>query len=171
MYKNRNLSRATVKLSCLCVSYILCSSVWSATATTTFLVQATVNAACTVTANPLNFGTYNPLSVTDLDQTSTIAVTCTSTTPYNVGLSAGTGTGATVTTRAMTRSSGGNQLPYALYRDASRTLNWGNTVGTDTLSGTGSGLAQNLTVYGRIPAGANVPTGSYQDTIDVTVTY
>src|SRR4051812_6590950 len=58
------------------------------------------------------------------------------TTSYNVGLNAGNGSGATVTNRMMSGSSGAT-LPYTLYRDAARTSNWGQTSGTDTVAGVG----------------------------------
>jgi spore coat protein U-like protein len=62
-------------------------------------------------------------------------------------------------------------LHYHLYSDSGHTVNWGNTVGTDTVSMTGSGVAQTLTVYGQVPAGQFVTPGSYSDTITVTLTY
>lgn len=61
-------------------------------------------------------------------------------------------------------------LPYNLYSNAARTQNWGNQSG-DWVVGTGSGLPQVLTVYGKIPSGANVPSDTYNDTITVTVAY
>jgi spore coat protein U-like protein len=40
------------------------------------------------------------------------------------------------------------------------------------LSSSGTGNAQNVTVYGRVPSGqATVPPGAYADTVTVTVTY
>ena len=62
-------------------------------------------------------------------------------------------------------------LGYKLFRDSGRTLNWGNTVGTDTVSGTGNGIAQLLTVYGQVPAGQFPRPGNYADTITATITY
>jgi spore coat protein U-like protein len=62
-------------------------------------------------------------------------------------------------------------LHYKLFSDSGHTINWGNTVGTDTVSKTGSGAAQTLTVYGQVPAGQYVTSGSYSDTITVTLTY
>jgi len=62
-------------------------------------------------------------------------------------------------------------VSYSLFQTAGRTLNWGNTVGTDTLSGTGTGIAQSLPVHGRVPASQSMPTGGYQDTIVATVTF
>jgi spore coat protein U-like protein len=139
----------------------------AATATTTFSVTATVAATCTVTATNLAFGSYTGVPV---NATSTVSVTCTNTTPYNVGLDAGTSPGATVTTRKMT-GPGGATLGYALYQDSAHSINWGNTVGTNTESGTGNGSPQALTVYGQVPAGQFVSPGAYTDTITATVTY
>src|ERR1700744_2632144 len=70
------------------------------TKTATFTVTLTLQANCTIAANPLNFGTSGVLS-TAINQQSTLSVTCSNTTPYNVGLDAGTVTGSTVTNRLM----------------------------------------------------------------------
>jgi spore coat protein U-like protein len=137
------------------------------TVTSQFNVKATVVVACNVAATPLDFGTY---AGTLISASSTIFVTCTNTTAYNVGLNAGTASGATVTTRSMT-GPGGASLGYKLFRDSGHSHNWGNTVGTDTVAGTGTGTAQSLIVFGQIPAGENVAPGAYSDTIIATVTY
>ncbi len=139
----------------------------AATATTTFTVTANVPATCVITANPLNFGTYTGVQVT---ATTTLNVTCTNTTTYNVGLNQGSASGATVTTRAMTGSNGGT-LNYSLYQDQGLSKNWGNTAGTDTVSGTGNGSAQPITVYGEVPAGQYPTPGTYTDTVTATVYY
>lgn len=142
----------------------------AATTTTTFAVTATVQPSCTVSATPLAFGSYNPLSATPLDATSTITVNCTTGTSYTVGLNAGGTSGATVTTRQMLLST--NALNYTLYRDTGRTNNWGNTPGTDTpAAALATTTAAALTVYGRIPALQNVPAGNYTDSVTVTVNY
>ena len=62
-------------------------------------------------------------------------------------------------------------LLYFLYRDVARSLNWGNTVGIDTVSGTGTGNAQSLTVYARVPASQSPVPGGYRDTIVAMVTF
>src|SRR5262245_3118918 len=142
---------------------------FAATATSTFQVQVAITATCTInSASTLNFGTQGVLSA-NVDQTSTIQVTCTNTTPYNIGLDAGTGSGATVAVRKLTSS--GNTVNYTLYSDTGRTTVWGNTVSTDTVAGTGNGSAQSYTVYGRIPTQTTPAPGNYADTITVTVTY
>ena len=139
----------------------------AATVTTTFGVTATVQATCLVSATNLAFGTYTG---TTTDVASTVSVTCSNTTPYNVGLSAGLATGSTVTTRQMTGPASA-LLNYALFSDASRTVNWGQTIGTDTVTGTGNGTAQAISVFGRLSSGQFVAPGAYTDTITATVTY
>ena len=141
----------------------------AATATGQFNVTLTLQAECRLTSTSnVAFGTSGAIT-TPLTATGSVVVQCTNTTPFNVGLNAGTGSGATVTNRLM--SSGGSTIGYALYRDAGRTQNWGNTVGTDTQSGTGTGAAQTLTVYGSVPVPATLPApGTYTDTVQVTVT-
>jgi spore coat protein U-like protein len=142
---------------------------YASTTTSTFTVQATIQAQCLInSASTLDFGTQGVLSA-NVDQQSTIAVQCTNTTPYNIGLNAGTGTGATVATRKLT--SGGATINYTLYSDSAHTTVWGNTVSTDTVAATGTGASVNFTVYGRIPAQSTPAPGSYTDTITVTVTY
>jgi spore coat protein U-like protein len=138
----------------------------AATATSTFAVTATVQATCLISATTLAFGTYTGVAATG---NSTITVTCTNTSPYNVGLSAGLATGATVTTRKM--QNGVNLLAYGLFRDAAFTQNWGITIGTDTQAGTGNGAAQAITVFGQLPANQFVTPGAYSDTITATITF
>src|ERR1700730_161470 len=141
----------------------------AATATGSFNVKVTIAATCVVTsATDMNFGTQGVLA-TDIDQTSTITVTCTSTTPYNIGLDKGLN-GSSVTTRQM-KAAGPALINYSLFSDAGRTVNWGNTVGTDTVAATGTGSAQAFTVFGRIPPQPSPVPALYTDTITVTITY
>jgi spore coat protein U-like protein len=142
--------------------------VGSSTSQYSFTVSATLVASCNVSATTLNFGSAGILS-SNVNATSTVTATCTSTSPYNIGLNAGTGSGATVTNRKMT--SGGATMKYSLYSNSARTTNWGNTVGTDTVSGTGSGLGQSYTVYGQVPSQTTPAPATYSDTIVATVTY
>jgi spore coat protein U-like protein len=143
------------------------AAVVGATATTTFQVTATVQATCLISATSLAFGTYTGVQA---NASSTVTVTCTNTSPYNVGLNAGTTGGTTVTTRKMAGPAGA-LLGYSLFSDAARTINWGNTIGTDTVAGTGNGNAQALAVFGSVAAGQFVAPGAYADTITATVTF
>lgn len=135
-------------------------------ATTTFTVSATVLKDCTVGATALSFGNYTGALNS---ATSTVTVTCTNSTAYTVGLGPGLATGATVTTRQM--QNGSNLLNYGLFSNGTWTTNWGNTSATNWVTGTGTGAAQALTVYGQIPASQYVVPGAYADTIAVSVAY
>ena len=136
------------------------------TDTTSFTLTVLITGSCTISANALAFGNYTGAV---LNGTTSMAVTCTNNIPYTVGLNAGTATGATVTNRMMTGPNG-SLLKYSLFSNSGRTTNWGNSSGS-WVSGTGTGSAQTLTVYGQIPASQNTMSGTYMDTIIATVTY
>jgi spore coat protein U-like protein len=135
-----------------------------------FTVQITIAGACQVnSASNMDFGTHGVLN-TNTDATSTVTVQCTNTTPFNVALNAGAGSGATVTERLMT-GTGGATVGYSLYSNAARDAVWGETVGTDTVAGTGTGAAQAFVVYGRVQPQNTPAPGAYTDTVTATITY
>jgi spore coat protein U-like protein len=149
---------------------LLASAPAFAQQTTQFQVTLTIQAECRLTsATDLAFGNTGVIQAA-LTSTSSIGVQCTNTTPYNIGLNAGAGAGATVEARRMT-SGAGATVTYQLFRDAARTQTWGNTAGTNTLAGTGNGAVQTVQVYGLVPAQTTPAAGSYTDTVQVTVTY
>jgi len=140
------------------------------TAQTTFRVTARVNALCEITATDLDFGTYTAQSGTPLLGTTLLRATCTPNTTYNIGLNEGTSPGATVNQRKMVGAPAG-VLNYQLYSDATHNTIWGNTTGTDTVTGVGTGLTQDHTVFGSVPASQVIPAGDYTDTITVRIYY
>jgi spore coat protein U-like protein len=143
-----------------------------ASQSTSFTVSASVVSSCAVSAGDLDFGDYDPLSATPVASTATVNVQCSLLAPFNIGLDAGINGGGTVTTRAMKITGGGTDtLSYSLTRDLAHLLNWGTTIGTNTLAGVGTGLSVGSTIYGLISAGQNKSVGDYSDTITVTVTY
>jgi spore coat protein U-like protein len=158
--------RRTCAASAALLAAFVPGVVQAATSNSSMPVSATVQATCSITASPLAFGTY---SSAQLDATTTLAVNCTNTTSYNVGLDIGSGSGATVAQRKM--ANGSQTLNYTVYSDIGRATLWGPTVGTNTVAGTGSGSVQILNVYGRIAAGQAPTPGSYADTLTATVTY
>jgi spore coat protein U-like protein len=130
--------------------------------------KPTTAASCSAYASGIVFGTTSGNRV---DVTGTITVTCTNGTPYNIGLNAGNTPGATIDNREMFGGSGGqNTLGYQLFSDAARTINWGNSAGTNWVSGIGNGAAQPYTLYARIPALQATQSGSYTDTITASIT-
>lgn len=122
-------------------------------------------ADCTVSAQSVVFGNYDVFSAQPLDGAGNIGVSCSPGASYTLSLSTG---GGSYSQRELTGDT--HILYYNLYTSASRSVVWGDGIGgTGTVSGSGEGA--NHTVYGRIPAGQNLPVGSYSDTIIVTVTF
>jgi spore coat protein U-like protein len=141
-------------------------------ATTTLSVSANVASNCLVTAAPLAFADYDASAT--VDGSADLSVRCSNATPYRIKL--GGGTNGNVAQRLL--KSGSNVLEYNLFTTAARTTVWGETVGTNTVAGTGRGMsttkANTHTVYGTIAnstANQDAPTGLYTDSVAVTVEY
>ena len=145
-----------------------CATLNNPSGTAPFSVQANIIPACTVNANLLDFNTAGTLSA-NVDSTNALSITCTAQTPYTISLDGGLTLASDPTQRKM--SKGSETITYGLYRDAARTQPWGATVGVNTISATGTGLAQPHTVYGRVPPQTTPSPGLYSDTIVVTVSY
>jgi spore coat protein U-like protein len=134
-----------------------------------FDVTMKIIADCTIAANPLDFGQSQGVLDTAVSVNSSLQITCTNTTPYNVGLSAGSGSGSSVAARVMSGTGANTSTVNFNLNMTAGGGNWGNTQGTDTKSGTGTGSVQNLTVYGVVPAQATPQPDTYKSTITATV--
>jgi spore coat protein U-like protein len=139
----------------------------AATVTTTMGVSLTIDAGCVTTATPLAFGSTSVLTAS-IDQTSTVNVTCTDTTAYDIGL--GLGSNFVATQRNMKAGALG-VVSYNLFSDTGRTSAWGETVGTDTVHKLGNGASQAAIVYGRVIAQTSPAPGAYADSVVVTLTF
>lgn len=134
-------------------------------------VSATVAANCTISTTALDFGSIDTLSATAVLGTGGVEIACTNGSSWTATADVGGGSGATFATRRMT--SGTDTLNYSLFTDSARTIVWGDgSSSTGVIASTGTGAAQNITIYGRIPGSqTGVPAGDYSDTVAVTVTY
>jgi spore coat protein U-like protein len=161
------MKKPLIRLTSLAVLACLANTptAFAATATDTFNVTANIPTSCSVTAgSDLAFGDYTG---TQIDATTTVSVTCTSGGAYTVGLNDGTHFSSP--NRRMLHDTA-DFLNYELYKEEARTNRWGNS-GAELVDGTGTGSAQTLTVYGRLPGSQSLIAGAYTDTITVTVTY
>jgi spore coat protein U-like protein len=135
-------------------------------------VSANVIRKCTITAQPLAFGNYDPVQANytaPLDAQTTLTVACTKGTAVNVAMDSGTN--ALGTLRRMT-SGGAKYLGYEVYKDSSRSEVWSAT-GNGLLNG---GIApsrdpRQFIVYGRVAGGQDAAEGAFQDTVLVTVQF
>jgi spore coat protein U-like protein len=152
-------------------------SAQAGTSTANLTVQITITASCTINAATLDFGS-NPgttLVATNIDASTTVSVTCTSGSPYSIGMD----NGANVSGTQRRMKTGANFLNYNLYVDAGRTNAWTTAASNSTCTtanscalGTGNGSAQSVSIYGRVPSiGTAPPTGAYSDTVVMTITY
>lgn len=137
------------------------------TSTATMLVTANIVANCTISITPMSFGNYSGVV---LNTTATVSIRCTQGTAYDIELDAGTSSSTSVSQRLVYNSIG-NAIGYNLYTDAAHSQKWGFTVGSDTVTGTGNGSLQAVTVYGEISAGQYSTPGLFADTVTATVTY
>ena len=134
-----------------------------------FDVTMKIVANCTVAALPLDFGQAQGVLSAAVNVNTTINVTCSNSTPYNLGLNAGTGAGSSGTTRKLS-GTGANTgtVAFNLFQTAGSTL-WGDTQGSNTVGGTGTGSAITHTVYGQVPVQATPAPDTYKSTITATV--
>ncbi|MDE2069774.1 MAG: spore coat protein U domain-containing protein [Gammaproteobacteria bacterium] len=134
-------------------------------------IPATCRAAsCTVRANQVKFGNYDPLKAAPLNRTGRIIVRCSGAGTVTVALSAGQS--GSYNPRYMLSGTTGDQLDYNLYTNAARNIIWGDgTGGTQTFSQPFNNNRVRLNVYARVPARQDIAPGAYRDTIDVTVNF
>jgi len=130
------------------------------------LAASQAQALCTVTALPVVFGAYNPLSSQNVDGAGSVSIACVPASAYAVSLNTGLGTYS-----ARRMASGSYSINYNLYVDAARSVVWGDGSGS-TSTVTGSSASATYPVYGRIPGSQSAAgVGAYADTITVTVSF
>jgi len=164
------LGTATAPPACTSVAGVTGHKV--ATGGFPFTVTANVLPQCSAyVTTDMDFGSNAGAVTGNIDRTSTIGLTCINRTAYTIALDNGLHANGAVR-RMRHETDPAWFIPYELYRDGARTQRWGSTANVDLVSGTGTGAAQTLTVYGRAPptSGA-VAAGSYSDQIKVTITY
>lgn len=146
-----------------------CPVITTPGATFPFTATATVVNDCLISANNLSFGAAGLLS-SGISASASISATCTNSDAYRIALNGG-GSG-NVAARTMSRQGGGGVVSYQLYVDAAHSIPWGDgTAGTSMYTGTGTGLAQTVTVYGHVSAQATPAPGNYSDTITATIAF
>jgi len=121
----------------------------AASNTSNFNVKVQVNAACTVTATDMNFGTFAG-SIPASTATSTATVICNKGVPYALSLAAGTGVGGltpTATATASMANGAATPIPASL------------TVATASQTATGGSDA--TVINGSIAAVTTPATGTY----------
>ena len=136
-----------------------------------FSAGATVMRSCDIQTSPLAFGDYDPIAqhaTQPLDREGSVILTCTKGTSATIGLSVGQhALGA-----ARHMSNGSAVLRYGLFLNADRTQPWGEGSADQVdVSDAPSDAPRTFVVFGRIPAGQDIPIGAYTDSVVATVVF
>jgi spore coat protein U-like protein len=147
------------------------SRAWFAIVMVVMIVGAQrAEAACTLSATAVAFGTYDVFQVGPADSTGSITYRC-SNNDHNIRIAISAGTSGTFANRTLKSAS--ENLLYNLFYGGFTQV-WGDgTGGTTTYSENNppNGKDVVLTVYGRITGGQDVSVGNYTDTVVVTLEY
>lgn len=127
---------------------------------------------CTITANGVAFGVYNPTSAANVDTVGSVDFVCDGKFNGTLKLGVGAGIGASFAGgRKMTRV-GGSTLLYNLYANATRTQVFGDGTGGSVTLNINANKTFNQQVWGRAPGSQNtVLAGLYGDVVVVTFSY
>ena len=137
-------------------------------ATNQFRVSVNPISSCTVSAAPLIFLIPVPTN-TNVDSTSTITIKCPPKTAYTVDID--TGLYSNGINRRVYNAGFNAYINYDVYKDPPRSAVWGTGGARNVAGNSGvTGIAL-LTVYGRVASVKTLKSGSYRDTLTVTVTF
>ena len=133
-------------------------------------------AVCTITATTMPFGPYNPTNSSPTDGSGTVKVICTVVVGINLSWTVKMSTGASTTYSPRRMTNGAATLNYNIYTTNGYSTIWGDGSGTTGFISDSAFLVIGTTtstypMYGRIPALQDARSGSYTDSIVVTVTY
>jgi spore coat protein U-like protein len=152
---------------------LLGRSAYAGSASADLTVSVTVASTCSIATAGLGFGVYDPLAGGQVDASAQVSVACTKGATAAVTLGQGehalAGSSDAQPIRRMT--SGAAYLSYALYSDAVRSAPWGNTAVTGKAYLAASSQPAQLTVYGRIAASQDVPSGVFSDVVVATIVF
>lgn len=145
----------------------------AATESDPFTVSANISVSCTISAGDMAFGNYDPGSGVDAAVTGSIDVNCTNGMPYAVTVNPGVYSSSyncVSLDRRLYNSTALAFVNYELFSDAAYTSPLGCDASND-IDGVGTGSAQALAVYGRLPVAQSFQPGLYEDTLTATVTF
>lgn len=178
--------RYGILLCCLPFSGLADTGVDDLIVSQSFTISATITQGCFVgggSADVSSFGTLNFGSISGLTSAVQVASTqgagsivlkCTPGMTGIIAIDKGTNASSGIALgRLLKQANGSSTLTYQLYKDSGFSVIWGDGLnGGTTQPFSGTGIAQEIKVYGRLSAVASLPpAGRYTDTVVVTITY
>jgi spore coat protein U-like protein len=146
-------------------------TIWCVVACAGLGLAPRAEAACTVSASAVSFGSYSVYAAGAATSTATVTYNC-GNKDKNIEIDLSAGSSGSFTTRTLKQ--GTDALNYNLYTDAALTNIWGDgTGGTDTYTkfNPANGVGVNVTIYGRVPPLQDVRVGAYTDSIVATINF
>jgi spore coat protein U-like protein len=132
-----------------------------------FQARATAVNNCLISTSNLAFATGSP--ITDQRINAPLSVSCTANSSYQISLNGGTS--GNPGARTMKNTVSGETLGYRISATPDGSA-WGDgTAGTTVYSGTGTGSAQNVIMYGIVPKQRAPTPGDYRDTVTVLLMF
>ncbi len=130
---------------------------------------------CAINISEIGFGNYNAFSMTSVDTTCFVTLSCTSDVPRATLSMGPSAVSNSFNPRQMRRPGGSDLLNYNIYVDAAKTSIFGSgKTGTSDIvlhrpPGPPAAWNRTVTIYGSIPPGQDVSVGSYSDTLTITI--
>lgn len=174
--------RVTLLLLTL-TSVIYSSQAHAGTSSAVAQAKATIGSVCNVSATNINFGVLNLQATNNINTANgTLMVQCTKKTSYSILMTFGTpATGAYYLngkplTGYMTGVNTGSHIAYSIQSAPINNSNAAQAWGGTPVSGTGTGIVQNYTMYGEVQlnafgAPAYPVVDNYSDNVTATITF
>ncbi|MBB6136129.1 spore coat protein U-like protein [Massilia aurea] len=138
-----------------------------ASAAFSFQARATAVNNCLISTSNLAFASGSP--ITDQRISAPLSVACTANSTYQIALNGGVSNNPGA--RTMKNSVTGETLGYRISSTPDGAA-WGDgTASTTVYSGTGTGSAQNVMMYGIVPRQRAPTPGDYRDTVTVLLMF
>jgi spore coat protein U-like protein len=168
---------------------IIVSHVYAETSTGNFQSTSTLNGSCTLTGGSLGFGAFQPQASGTTTARGTFSVLCTSTSAYDVIVSAGNSNNQQQ--RSMTGQESNDSLQYNIYTDTTYTTIVGDETGGTShpmtgvvngrsiTNGISSGRSAYISIgrtvtwylYGSLNNSQYVTPDNYMDNLTITLNY
>jgi len=181
MLTNKKTKLAVV-LGAAAIAAGVSSGAMAGTATSNIAVSASITQTCAITANPIAFGAYDPVTAN-----ATVAATSTATldvrcTKGSAGVTVQLGIGANASGNQKRMTNGTDFLSYNIFQPttgvsgntACSATEWGAPTAALAVSPAVAWSAvtvNSFTMCGSVPPAQNVGAGSYNDTVVATITF
>jgi len=176
--------KRTVLFSLIAAGLLATGSAFAGTATTSFTANVNIAQSCSVSAQPIDFGSNGILADTangvpgadNIQVQGGVNLYCTAAMPVTIQVQGGGNGGTSEAVWKMVGATNGGTLGYRIYQDAAYTtpfklagdqLTVSAVVGTQFVPLYGEILGSDNSYVGSLP----VQPDSYSDTATVTVTY